>query len=678
VAEPSRAVFLSYASQDARAAQAICEALRAAGIEVWFDQSELRGGDAWDQRIRREIRDCILFVPVISANTASRHEGYFRLEWDLADQRSHMIARNHVFILPVCIDTTSEPTADTPESFQRAQWTRLPGGAIAPAFVERALRLMSERSQVETRAPSAATAFTKVSAPMSWSKHGLPTAVTVVILSAVCLAYYRLWIPHPSVSSRAPAVNAVAAGFAPPPHSIAVLPFANLSGDANQEYFSEGLTEELLNALAQINGLQVAARASAFSFKGQNVDIGTIARRLNVAAVLEGSVQRSGNTVRITAELVDSVTGFDLWSRSYDRDLRDELKLEAQIATAVAAALRVELLGDASARIELGGTRNPAAFDAYLRAVRAYYSRREDAEIPSAIAAYTEAIRLDPNFALAYADRSIAFAGHAGAADTAAAAGLDEAKAEADARHALALAPQLAQAHLAFAGILDQTFHFDQARAEYQRALSLSPGATDVLRMSGEFEVWMGNFDQGLARLRRAVVLDPVDGYYYFQFGRSLFYARRYDEALSAYAEAIRFAPELKFSLVFRGLALYMQGNLQAARSSCEAQAAYPVSQLCLAVIYDKLHRHADAEAALAKFQAASGDSGAYANSLVYAQWGDKGRALQWLGIAARLHDGSLEFLRTDPLLDPLRNEARFREIERELKFPELPRNVQD
>ena len=673
--EPSRAVFLSYASQDARAAKAICEALRAAGIEVWFDQSELRGGDAWDQRIRREIRDCVLFVPVISANTAARHEGYFRLEWDLADQRSHMIARNHVFILPVCIDATSEATADTPESFQRAQWTRLPGGAIPPGFVERVLRLlapadppMSERRQVETR----------VSAHVSWSKHGLAAAVAVVILSAACLAYYRLWIPHPPISSRATAVNAVTAGFTPPPHSIAVLPFANLSGDMNQEYFSEGLTEELLNSLAQINGLQVAARTSAFSFKGQNVDIGTIARKLNVAAVLEGSVQRSGNRVRITAELVDAVTGFDLWSKAYDRDLRDELKLQAQIATAVAGALRVELWGDASAKIELGGTRNPAAFDAYLRAVRAYYSRREDAEIPSAIAAYTEAIRLDPNFALAYAGRSIAFAGHVGAADTAAAAALDEAKAEADARHALALAPQLAQAHLAFAGILDQTFHFGQARGEYQRALALSPGATDVLRMSGEFEVWMGNFDQGLARLRRAVVLDPVDGYYYFQFGRSLFYARRYDEALSAYAEAIRFAPEMKFSWVFRGLALYMQGNLQAARSSCEAQAAYPVSQLCLALLYDKLHRHADAEAALAKFQAASGDSGAYANSLVYAQWGDKGRALRWLGVAMRLHDGSLEFMRTDPLLDPLRNEARFQEVERELKFPELPRNVRD
>src|SRR6201984_3882421 len=137
VTEPSLAGFLSYASQDAEAAQKICQALRAAGIAVFLDQSELRGGDAWDQKIRRELQDCALFIPVISAHTASRHEGYFRLEWDLADQRTHMIARNRAFIVPVCVDTTSETSADTPESFQRVQWTRLPSGEAAPPFVER-------------------------------------------------------------------------------------------------------------------------------------------------------------------------------------------------------------------------------------------------------------------------------------------------------------------------------------------------------------------------------------------------------------------------------------------------------------------------------------------------------------------------------------------------------------
>jgi Tol biopolymer transport system component len=139
----SRAVFISYASQDAAAAARICSALRQGGVEVWFDQSELRGGDVWDQRIRREIRDCTLFMPVISANTASRHEGYFRLEWDLADQRSHMMARDRAFIVPVCLDATKEGVTDVPESFHRVQWTRLLDGSTPPAFTAHVAALLT-------------------------------------------------------------------------------------------------------------------------------------------------------------------------------------------------------------------------------------------------------------------------------------------------------------------------------------------------------------------------------------------------------------------------------------------------------------------------------------------------------------------------------------------------------
>jgi TIR domain len=146
--ELGKAVFLSYASQDTEAAQKLCNALRAAGIEIWFDQSELRGGDAWDQRIHREIRDCALFVPITSARTEYRHEGYFRLEWDLADQRTHMMSRSRVSIVPVCIDETADTGADVPESFLRVQWTRLRGGETPPEFVERIRRLLTSTATV--------------------------------------------------------------------------------------------------------------------------------------------------------------------------------------------------------------------------------------------------------------------------------------------------------------------------------------------------------------------------------------------------------------------------------------------------------------------------------------------------------------------------------------------------
>jgi TolB-like protein len=197
----------------------------------------------------------------------------------------------------------------------------------------------------------------------------LAAGLTLVVGVLAVLLAGKVWISKrpamgetaaPVASGAAPAAPVASPAFAPPPHSIAVLPFVNMSGDKEQEYFSDGLTEELLNSLSEINELQVAARTSAFSFKGKDTDIGTIARKLNVGAVLEGSVRRSANTVRITAQLINAVTGFHLRSKTYDRDLGDVLKLQTEIATAVADALKVTLLGDVAAKVELGGTRNPA------------------------------------------------------------------------------------------------------------------------------------------------------------------------------------------------------------------------------------------------------------------------------------------------------------------------------
>lgn len=670
--EPSHAVFLSYASQDAEAAQRICTALRGAGIEVFLDQSELRGGDAWDQKIRREIQDCALFIPVISANTASRHEGYFRLEWDLADQRTHMIARGRAFVVPVCLDATTEKAAAVPESFQRVQWTRLPGGETPPAFVERIKRLLSpERASVSAVSGDAPGLREPVRA--SRRLRPAPLAMVAVVIVVAALAYFlaqQFWIPAHARAETAARAGAPPVGFNPPPHSIAVLPFVNLTGDKEQEYFSDGLTEELLNSLAEINDLQVAARTSSFSFK-EHPDIATVAHKLNVGAVLEGSVRRSAHTIRITAQLINAVTGFHLWSKTYDRDLGDVLKLQTEIATAVASALKVTLLGDVAAKVELGGTRNPAAFDAYLRGVKAASSIRDANDTPTAIAAYTEAIRLDPHYALAFAGRSIALAIVAEEADTAAARdGFD--KAQADARQALGIAPDLAQAHVALAHVSELgNLDFRQASEEYERALALAPGNAQVLRVSGRFAASMGHFDAALAALRRALVLDPLARASHSLLAEALYAARRYEEAVAAYAEVISLEPGLKSAYGFRGLSFYGLGDLESARASCESKPDHWLSQQCLAVVYDKIGKHADAEAELAKFKMWSGDGGAYQYATIYAQWGNRAKALEWLDTALRLRDPGLGNLKTDPLLDPIRQEPRFQAIERELKFPD-------
>jgi TolB-like protein len=664
VTEASHAVFLSYASQDAEAAQRICEALRAAGIEVFLDQSELRGGDAWDQKIRHEIHDCALFIPMVSQHTQERLEGYFRREWKLAIDRTHDMAEQKPFLVPVVVDGTRDQEALVPDAFRAVQWTRLPGGDTPPAFVERIKRLLSPELSPLSAVSGAAPASRE---PLHASRRSKPVLLAIVAVVVFAgLAYLvadKFWISKHLTPS--------AAAFAPPPHSIAVLPFVNLSGDKEQEYFSDGLTEELLNSLAEINGLQVAARTSAFSFKGTNTDIGTIARKLNVGAVLEGSVRRSANTIRITAQLINAVTGFHLWSKTYDRDLGDVLKLQTEIATAVAGALKVTLLGDVAAKVELGGTRNAAAFDAYLRGAKAYSSRHEAKDIPTAMAAYTEAIRLDPHYALAFAGRSIALSTYAAEAETPAAAREGFDKAQADARQALALAPDLAQAHLAFAYVSELgTLDFTQASEAYERALALAPGNAQVLRLSGFFAAFMGHFDAGLAAARRAVVLDPLARQSHTVLGQGLYAARRYEEAVAAFAEVISLEPDFKVTYGERGLAYYGLGDLQGARASCETKPDQWQSQWCLAVTYDKLERHADAEAVLSKMKTAMGDASAYQYATIYAQWGNRAQALEWLETALRLRDSGLEYLKTDPLMDPLRKEPRFQAIERELKFP--------
>ena len=642
-------------------------------MEVFFDQSELRGGDLWDEKIRREIHDCALFIPVISGNTASRHEGYFRLEWDLADQRSHMMARSRVFVVPVCLDGTTEAAADVPESFRRAQWTRLPAGETPPAFVERIRRLLSPEALAVTRLPASAMSGAVATAgePTRASRWAKPLLLAIVALVAfAALAYFVA--DKFLISKHAASSPASSTGFAPPPHSIAVLPFVNLSGDKEQEYFSDGLTEELLNSLAEIEGLQVAARTSSFSFK-EHPDIITVAHKLNVGAVLEGSVRRSEHTVRVTAQLINAVTGFHLWSKTYDRDLGDVLKLQTEIATAVASALKVTMLGDVSAKIELGGTRNPAAFDAYLRGSKAWFAPTEGKEdYLASIAAYTEAIRLDPKYALAFAGRSNAYASYGAEFATGAAIRQNFDKAQADARQAIALAPELAEGHLALARFLYVgSLDFTQASQEYERALSLAPGNAQALAESGRFAVSMGRINSGIAATRRAVVLDPLNPRSHELLGQSMYFARQYEEAGTAFAETITLDPDYKSAYGFRGLAYYGLGKLESAQSSCEMKPDYWLSKWCLAVSYDKLGRRADAEGVLAKLKATLGDASAYQYATIYAQWGDRAKALEWLETATRLRDPGLSYLKTDPLMDPLRKEPRFQAVMRELKAPD-------
>ena len=330
----SHAVFLSYASQDTEATQRICEALRAAGIEVWFDKSELRGGDAWDRSIRQQIHDSALFVPIISQHTHERLEGYFRREWRLAVERAGDMAENKAFLVPVVIDNTADRDPSVPEKFRELQWTRLPDGETSPAFVERIQGLLAgEAAPASEGARTASPVASTASAPRGLIRPGTGVIYGAIAAAALlAVGYFGL--------ERLTGSKLRVPGAA----SIAVLPLANESGEASQQYFSDGISEDLITALSQFPGLKVIGRTSSFQFRDSKEDSRSIGAKLGVAHLLEGSVRRSGEMVRVSAELIDTADGSTQWSEHYDRPYKDLFALQDEITRAVSGRCKARLL----------------------------------------------------------------------------------------------------------------------------------------------------------------------------------------------------------------------------------------------------------------------------------------------------------------------------------------------
>jgi len=290
--------------------------------------------------------------------------------------------------------------------------------------------------------------------------------------------------------------------------------------------------------------------------------------------------------------------------------------------------------------------------------------------VAAAITGYTNVVRLDPNYALAYAARSIALT-----ALTWYTLGPSMrnrlAEAAADARKAAELAPELAESHLALA-VTSEAGSLDFARAEkeYERALTLAPSRARMVWNYARFAALMGRFDSAVVAARRAVVLDPLDRHTHQILGQILYIARHDAEAVAVHDDALALDPEDAFSHANQGLAFYALGNFQSARSSCEIKIDHMRTQLCLSLAYEKLGRHSDAEAQVAKIRASMDEGAAYQYAEIYAQRGETAQALEWLDTAMRLRSPWLVWVKTDPLLDPLRKEPRFQAVERMLKFP--------
>lgn len=510
----SKAVFLSYASQDAEAARRICEALRASGIEVWFDQSELRGGDAWDQQIRGQVRDCALFIPIISGNSQARGEGYFRLEWDLADQRTHMVSRNRAFIVPVCIDGTTEREADVPDSFLRVQWTKLLAGETPARFCDR-IKALVDGLPPNASGPAHFVDARSARPPPKDRRWAKIVAGALLVAGGLAGLYGLSHVFWPN-SGGSPAVTRTV-----PPgdeRSIAVLPFVNLNADPQQDFLSDGVAEEILNLLANVPGLRVTSRTSSFSFRGKQLDLKTIARQLGVSYIIEGTVQSSGGHVQVTAQLIDVASDAHLWSKSYERKLDDVFAIQGDVAAQVVHSLKIAMGADEATSLGRRPTQDIEAWQLFLKAREQVLGRKSVTDLHDALSNVEAALKRDPGFARAHSLRALTLMILISWDQIAGAGGLESERAvdrqwtialQAAAR-ALQLDPRLGEPYAVRAMFAVAHNDYSTAQHEFKEAVTRAPGNADAHNWYGDFLLSTGYLSRGFAEAQRAAALDPL------------------------------------------------------------------------------------------------------------------------------------------------------------------------
>lgn len=529
--DAAKPIFLSYCAEDEQAAHRLSDALREAGLVVWFDRNELRGGDAWDARIRTQIRDCALFVPLVSANTEARAEGYFRLEWRLAVERSFQMADDRPFLMPVVIDDTAETAARVPDRFRERHWTRLRHGEPSPEFIAHVRRALGEAT-IPATSPPAHSADPRREPAIR--RHWLPMLAVPALALLVAGGF---WYGRAAFTNRSRPVAAVAADVASP-KSIAVLPFQNLTGRADDAYLADGLQEEILNALARLRDLRVISRTSVAEFRSQTLNVREIGRRLSVGSVLEGSIRREGNSLRLTIQLIDTRDDRHVLAENYDRDLSHVIGLQSEVARQVAEALSTTLSRAERGDLERVGTNNGDAYDRYLRAVALFNQSApgDESGLAEPTRLLEEALRLDPDYSDALALLSQArtwnyFADHR-AGDAVAAREAFE--------RALAIDAELPEAWLA-RGLYEMyvTEQLDRALADLEAVVAKRPNAAGAHSALGFVLRRRARFDQALEHMKRARDLDPLNRTYTTPVLTTLLGLRRYPEAID---EARRYA----------------------------------------------------------------------------------------------------------------------------------------
>jgi len=522
--------------------------------------------------------------------------------------------------------------------------------------------------------PWEAGAKTESSAAQPSKRPRVLIPATVLVILALLAVWW--WMEHSSKNQPVVAAHALPAAptNAPDQKSVAVLPFVNLSDDKGSEYFSDGVSEELLTVLQKIPGMHVAARTSAFSFKGKNATAQEIGQKLGVAHLVEGSVRKSGEAVRIAARLTRADSGEELWSENFTRDLKDVFAVQNELAETIVAQVRDRLTGGTAGSAdkqkiqaevqaaEKGGTKNVEAHQLYLQG-RFYENRHSEKSAREALAAYQHATELDPGFALAWA-------GVAGTNVWLAAFATEGGQKTFDAHlssardavtRALSIEPNLPEALLARGSIeTNFDFNWNGAAQTLSKALALAPADPNIVIAAGNLEIARGNMDRAIELYRKAVDLDPVNPQARAFLAFNLAATKRFAEARAEFPRVVELNPAAPWAHAGLGLSYLLENKFEEAATAAQADAGDWARLLIVSCARWGQKRVKESEAALDELIKNDAETAAYQIAEVHAYRGDKDKAFEWLERARRQRDPGLAGLRKDPLLTNLRDDPRW------------------
>jgi TolB-like protein/DNA-binding winged helix-turn-helix (wHTH) protein/Tfp pilus assembly protein PilF len=490
------------------------------------------------------------------------------------------------------------------------------------------------------------------------TRRKLAISLQLVVIAAVAIAGY-FW--HARTRGKAPS---------PGNTSIVVLPFADMSPGKDQEYFSDGLTEELITDLAKIPGLKVVARSSSFQFKGRNEDLRRVGQKLGVATVLEGSVRKDGDHVRITAELIKADDGFQLWSETYDRDISHIFAAQDEIARAVSDALQLRLLSGNNAAPPGGSpTTNSQAYEAYLQG-QYFIARGQDKEdLEKALSYADQAIKLDAGYAPAWAQRAQVLQTLASVALIENADGFRRARESAE--KAIALDPNLATGYMALGLVqINHDWDWEGADESLKKAGVLEPGSATVLGNRAYLARNLGQLEKAIQLRREAIALDPLRANFHLALGYELFLLGRFDEAKAALQRAQELNPQLSSLHLTRGTILLSEGHQLDSLAEMEKETGEWEKLSGESMAYYALQRREDSDHALNKLIATHQNDCAYQIAEVYAYRQETDQAFKWLDRAFQQRDPGVPEFKSNPLMRSLRGDPRYVELLKKMRFP--------